>query len=87
MAGVGVNVTGASGRGKPRRHRNEGLEVEYSQLSSTSRATLAEDGPASPPAPPEVLDLGNGLTGVVRGVLQQETAAAASGSSTAGVDW
>lgn len=50
---MGVNVTGAAGRGKPGRYRNEGLEVVYLMESSASRATLAEDGPAPAPGPPE----------------------------------
>jgi len=53
VAGVGVNVTGATGRGKPGRYRNEGLEVEFLMLSSASRATLTVDGPAPVPGPPE----------------------------------
>lgn len=49
---MGVNVTGASGRGKPRRHRNEGLEVTLLMTeSSAPLAASAEDGPASTPVP------------------------------------
>ena len=56
-----------------------------SRFASRTTTTVAA-GPRGPQRIEGVLDLGNGLTGVVRGVLHDEVNAARGGSSRVGVD-